>query len=724
MRRRPRSSKALGLALLVAVLLPAVLLAEEENLDRLKPELKKEVRETYVQIKKDPQFQVLEGRLKGNMRNRTVVDSYLSFLPISPLEMYRIDRWTHRWLMPMPDYIEVYHERWKELHRAQAKRFYGPSAEPREEEDEEEVSGAYEEFLAGGPAKAITVSTNLNLAHNDPAQIPTGFQSEVHIVVNPNNPQQMVAASNTAKFAWTCGPRTIQAIYYSSNGGATWGFTCAPAPIAYGLDCDALGGLVLGSDPSVGWNRNNEVFLNYMAICGVAGVPYTAVVIAKSSNGGATWTPQGIIKNSWPTGDFEDKNFLAIDTNLTSPYKGRMYSCWVRNSDGKIAYSTNNGVNWTEKDLPTLPQGNSDIVCDMAVQRNGTVHVMLETALCDAVECTDSWLYYTRSTDGGNTWSTPTLIADLNFSAFSADSCPDAQSDRCVISMGSIDVDNTWGNCAGTVYATYADKPTTGTANNMDVFVKRSTNGGSTWGSAVRVNDDGAGGKVQFFPFLTVDQIKGHPVLAWMDGRNDPNNKAVDVFTTRSVNCGINYKKNVQVTKPSAEFNNSTISYSDESANNPAHNVNQYGDYIGVDARNARAYIGWTDSRHYFPSFQTDPQKENVGFSIVTFGPAPPQNITLTISSQGITLNWVYTPPSDLAAFNVYLYANNVYTKLATIPVSWTGSSTSRTLSTSARTYTDTAATQSRSYTYVVTATDTAGEEGPYSDPVTIIVTH
>ncbi len=705
---------------MVALLLPVALLAEEENLDRLKPEFKKEVRAAYTQLKNDPRYQVVEGRLKGNMRNRAVVDSYLSFLPISPLEIYRIDRWTHRWLMPMPDYIEAYHERWKELHPTKALRFYGRAERP----PSEGFSGSYEEFLSTGTEKAITVSTNLNLAHNDPSQIPTGFQSEVHVVVNPNNPNQMVAASNTFKFPWTCGPRTIQTVFYSSNGGATWGFTCAPSPIAYGLDCDALGGIILGSDPSLSWNRNGEVFLNYMAICGVGGAPRTAIVIAKSSNGGATWTPQGIIKDSWATGAYEDKNFLAIDTSLSSPYKDRLYSCWNRDSNEKIAYSTNNGVTWTEKDLPTLPLGGTDIVCDMAIQKNGTVHVMIETALCDAVSCTDSWLYYTRSTDGGNTWSTPNLIADLNFAAFSDDACPDAQADRCLISMGSIDVDNTSGPCNGTVYATYADKPATGTVNNMDVFVKRSTNGGSTWNSAVRVNDDGAGGNVQFFPFLTVDQVKGHPVLAWMDARNDPSNQAVEVFATRSVNCGINYKKNVQVSKPSAEFNNSTISASNESAANAAHNVNQYGDYIGVDARNARAYIGWTDSRHFFPAFTTDPQKENVGFSIVTFGPPPPQNITLTLSSSGITLTWTYSPPTDLASFNVYLVANNVYTKIATVPVSWTTTTSSRTLATSSRTYTDTTATQSRSYSYVVAAVDTAGEEGPYSDPVTIVVSH
>lgn len=713
MRKGTRFIRALGFTLVAALLVPVALLAEGEVRDRLKAEVKKEVQDTYTRVKKDPQFQVLEGRLKGNMRNPAVVDSYLSFLPISPLEIYKIDRWRGRWLMPMPDYIEAYHERWKQLHPGEARRFYGRPAKPQSEG----FSAAYEEFLSEGTEKAITVSTNRNLAYNDPVQIPTGFQSEVHIVVNPNNPNQMVAASNTFKFPWTCGPRTIQTIFYSSDGGATWGFTCAPSPIAYGLDCNALGGIILGSDPSLGWNRNGEVFLNYMAICGVGGAPRSAIVIAKSSNGGATWTPQGIIKNSWATGEFEDKNFLAIDTHATSPYKDRLYSCWVRDNNQKIAYSSNNGVTWTEKDLPTPPQGGADMICDMAIQKNGTVHVMIETETCDDVQCYDAWIYYTRSTDGGNTWSTPTKISDLNFTAFGSDSCPDAQADRCIISMGSIDVDNSGGPCNGTLYATYADKPATGTANNMDVFVKRSTNGGATWSSAVRVNDDGTGGKVQFFPFLTVDQIKGHPIVAWMDARNDPNNKAVEVFATRSVNCGVNYKKNVQVSKPSAEFNNSTISYSDESANNPAHNVNQYGDYIGVDARNAKAYIGWTDSRHYYPAFQTDPQKENVGFAIVTFGPPAPKNIVLTINSSGVKVTWDYTPPADLSAFNVYRVANGVYTKLGTVSASSITVS-----STSSRTYNDITATSSGSYAYVVAAVDTLGEEGPYSDPITIIV--
>lgn len=710
LREKPRSVKILGLSLMVALLLPAVLLAEKR--DRPQQEVKKEIQDAYSRLKKDPRYQVLEGRLKGNMRNGKVVDSYLSFLPISPLEIYRIDRWRGRWLMPMPDYIEAYHERWKQLHPAEARRFYGREPKPQSEG----FSAAYEEFL-NVETKATTVGANLNLAHNDSSQIPTGFQSEVQIVVNPNNPNQVVAASNTLKFPWLCGPRTIQAMYYSSDGGATWGFTCAPSPIAYGLDCAALGGIILGSDPALVWNTNNEVFFNYMAICGVGGAPRTAIVVAKSTDGGASWTPLSVIRDSWATGEVDDKPFFAIDNHATSPYFGRLYSCWARDGNQKVAFSSNAGLAWTERDIPTVPGANYDMICDMAVQKNGTVHMMLETSLCGEVSCSDSWLYYTRSTDGGNTWSAPIKISDLNFTAFGSDSCPDAQADRCIISMGSIDVDNSGGPCNGTLYATYADKPANGTVNSMDVFVRRSTNGGATWNAPVRVNDDGAGGNVQFFPFLTVDQIKGHPVVGWIDARNDPNNRAIDVFASRSVNCGINYKKNVQVSKPSAEFNNSTISSSDESANNPAHNFNQYGDYIGVDARNAKAYVAWTDSRHYFPAFQADPQKENIGFATVTFGPPAPKNITVTISNSGVSVSWDYSPPADLSAFNVYRVANGVYTKLGSVPAS-----SVTVTSASSRTYNDTTASSDGTYAYVVAAVDSAGEEGPYSDPITVIV--
>jgi hypothetical protein len=40
---------------------------------------------------------------------------------------------------------------------------------------------------------------------------------------------------------------------------------------------------------------------------------------------------------------------------------------------------------------------------------------------------------------------------------------------------------------------------------------------------------------------------------------------------------------------------------------------------MGLDVLNGKAYVGWTDTRHYFPSFFTEPQKDNIGFALVDF---------------------------------------------------------------------------------------------------------
>src|SRR5215210_8196418 len=105
--------RALGLALLVALSVPMMLAAEGVS---LKPELKKEVRDTYKRLQKDPDYLAMRNTLKGHMLNRAVVDRYLTYLPISPLEIFNLDRWAHRSLMAVPDFIEAYHERWKQLH--------------------------------------------------------------------------------------------------------------------------------------------------------------------------------------------------------------------------------------------------------------------------------------------------------------------------------------------------------------------------------------------------------------------------------------------------------------------------------------------------------------------------------------------------------------------------------------------------------------------------------
>ncbi len=568
----------------------------------------------YQELLGDPTYQSLDRGLAGHLDDRAVVDRYLEYLPISPLEIHKLDMHLKRYEVATPRILAEWHRRWVELHRKEAEALYGEDAVEAILSGAPE--GAWEEL--GGGATDATVDTNRNSASTFSPQ-PTDYQGEIQLKVNPANPNQIVSAANTwDDIGGSCGDFGLQAAFYSSDGGATWGYSCPPDDTAYGLNCASFGGGTFGSDPAVAWDASGNVYLEYMLLCFTSPNTYRyAVVVARSSNGGASWSPQGIVKSSWGSaGTVEDKEFLAIDTNPGSPFFGRMYTCWDRNNDEKFAYSTNGGATWTEVNLPNV---SIDLGCDIAVEDDGTVHVVWDTLTC-TFNCTNERLFYTRSTNGGVSWSSPVQVRDYNLTGFSGTNCPDAQNDRCIGPFGTIAVDNSGGACDGTLYVTFTDY-SSGGVNNSDVWLTRSTNDGASWSAPILVNDDGLTGRIQFHPYMEVDQGAGHVVVGWHDARNDSGNDAVDYFLARSTNCGVSFEANVQASQPSSEFNNSGISFSDEnSADNPGYNPNQYGEYMGVDALGGKAYLAWCDTRHYFPSFTSEPQKENVGFAVVDFG--------------------------------------------------------------------------------------------------------
>jgi len=700
--------RMLSLALAIAIAVPA---AFADGLGPMSPEERQALFDTVTRLKHDPQFQALKGQLKGNLNNRAVVDQYLSYLPISPMRMLQAEMEMGRFEFAIPTIIHRQHQRWLELHPGMAGQ-YNESREAEGEIGESGIESSLRQAVA-----AATVDPNRNAASTS-SPAPTEYQGEIQIVVNPNNPNQVVASANTwDDMGGACGDYGLQAIFYSGDGGATWSYTCSPDDSAYaGMDCGALGGGTFGSDPALSWNANNEVFLNYMLICYNGNYLYS-MVVARSADGGATWNAQGIIKNGWVTATLEDKNFYAIDTNAGSPFNGRHYTCWDRSNNEKFAYSSNGGSTWTEVDLPTAG-GGVDLGCDIAVQKNGTVHVIWNSLSCLA-NCSNEQTYYTRSTNGGVSWSTPVLVVDPTLVGFSNKNCPTAQNDRCIGPFGAIDVDNSGGACDGTLYVTYTDFTSGGgrTVNNSDIWVKRSTNNGATWNAAVRVNDDAAGGNVQFHSFLVVDQTSGNPVVAWHDARNDTNNRRLDIYASRSTNCGVSFEANTKVSNASAEFNNSSISYSDHnSLDNPNYNPNQTGEYLGLDARGGKAYVAWSDTRHFFPAFTTEPQQENLGFARLDFGAAPPPDttppaaptgLTATPGKRKITLNWTANAEPDLAGYNVYRSSTSggTYTLLNGSLV--TGTS-----------YVNSGLTSGATWFYRITAVDTSSNESAVSATV------
>ncbi|HEX4952581.1 MAG TPA: fibronectin type III domain-containing protein [Thermoanaerobaculia bacterium] len=653
-----------------------------------KAELHKRLLPVYLAVKGDRALLALDPGLSGQMESQEAVDRFLKAMPLSPLEYLQIDMEMQRYEIAVPSFMQELHVRWIEINEATARDHYGDALVDALLTRWPVNTG---EEIVGGPE--ATVSTNKNVGSTS-SPAPTAYDGEIQIAVNHRNTNQIVAAANTWNTTIAaCNNNQTQSIFYSSDGGTTWGVTCAPSNNVWNLG--TCTGTVFGSDPALYWNDNNEVFLNYMLLCGTASTTKYSMVVARSTNGGATWTAQGVIKNSWSTTDLEDKNFYVIDNTLASPFYGRHYTCWDRNNNEKFAYSTNNGVNWTEVDLPTAPVGGVDLACEIAVQKNGTVHVVWDSLTCGASTCSDERMWYTRSTNGGVSWSTPVQVRDFNLVGFSGANKPPVADNRGISPFGAVDVDNSGGACDGILYATFSDW-TSGGATETDVWVSRSTNNGATWQAAVKVNDDGLAARTQFHPFLQVDQSNGSVVVFWHDARNDSVNRKVDYYVTRSTDCGLTFEANTKVSQNSAEFNNSGISYTDENTtDNPNRNPNQYGEYLGLDVKNGKAYMAWVDSRHFYPGSSTNAQKENVGFAIVDFGaactpPAAPTGLTATaVSSSQINLSW--TAVSGATSYNVYrsTVSGGPYTNV--------GSSATTTFS-------NTGLTGSTTYFYVVRA--------------------
>jgi subtilisin-like proprotein convertase family protein len=608
-----RMKRTLWTALCLVVLMTTGTALADETMS--KAALHRHLRSAYDAFNRDTSLKTLEKRANANLNDRAAVDALLERMPLSPLEYLQIDMEVRHYEVFIPEYILKLHVRWVELNEKRARELYG------DEQVDHWLSGwpvdtGRDELGDGGWSKAVTVGTNRDVA-STATPAPTDYDGEIQIAVNPHNLNQMVAASNTFGSSAACNNQATQGIFYSSDGGTTWNHTCAPSNNVMGLG--TCSGTIFGSDPAVTWNDNNEVFLNYMLLCGTATTTQFSMVLARSADGGATWVKQGIIKNSWATGTGEDKNFYAIDTTPTSPFYGRHYTCWDRDNNEKMAFSSTNGTSWTEVDIPTAPVGGIDLGCDLAVQKNGTVHIIWDSLACGA-NCTDERTWYSRSTNGGVSWSAPIQVHDHNLTGFSGANSPPAADARSIGPLGAIDVDNSGGACDGTLYATYGDFAS-GTVADTDIWVTRSTNNGATWSAPVKVNDDGLAGRTQFHPFLQVDQSNGNVVVAWHDARNDVNNRKVEYFTARSTNCGVSFEANVKVSQPSAEFNNSGISTTDENTtDNPNRNPNQYGEYLGLDVKSNKAYLAWCDTRQFFPGSSTNTQKENLGFAVVDFG--------------------------------------------------------------------------------------------------------
>jgi hypothetical protein len=177
-------------------------------------------------------------------------------------------------------------------------------------------------------------------------------------------------------------------------------------------------------------------------------------------------------------------------------------------------------------------------------------------------------LMFDRSADQGTTW----LPQDVNVTGEHINWIYSIPGINLGVSFPIIACDRSGGTYSGSIYICWADKRNGG--SDADVFVARSNDGGLTWSLPVRVNDDPPG-RHQFFPFLTVDQETGKVWAVFFDRRNysDAN---TDVFMAVSEDGGETFTNFKVSESPFLPFN--TVFF---------------GHYLGLTAHNDHVFPVW-----------------------------------------------------------------------------------------------------------------------------------
>jgi hypothetical protein len=174
---------------------------------------------------------------------------------------------------------------------------------------------------------------------------------EPHLAVDPHKPKHLVATWQQDRFP--TGGALSNVTASSRNGGRSWRQELVP-----GVSRCTGGDYERASDPWLGFGPEGTAYLATLPGGGV--LPAPAMIVNRSPNGGRSWSEPVFADRRSDVVGFNDKETLTAD-----PFRaGAAYMVWIRNR------------------LVPTPSGPSST----------------------------NDLYFTRTVDGGRTWSTPALI--------------------------------------------------------------------------------------------------------------------------------------------------------------------------------------------------------------------------------------------------------------------------------------------------------------------------
>ena len=412
-------------------------------------------------------------------------------------------------------------------------------------------------------------------------------ETEPFIAVNPTNPDNMIACWHQDR--WSNGSAQGVAGAWTTDGGATWTHFSIGFTRCSGGAPESTGDYQRASDPWISFGADGAAY--YMALVSDRTTARNGMAVAKSTNGGATWTDPIIIKSNNARGvraasHFHDKNTLTAD-----PYDANLvYATWTlfRNQSYALLFSrsTDGGMTWG----PARPvnkkekTGDHEIVyfrqgAQIAVLPDGTLlNVFFRNKYDPRARGSFAGIEMAifRSYDQGHHWEksdTPVadiyqtgaidleliIFQDIYYPVRDAGTLPDIAVDR---NNGNIYI--VWQDGRFSPYGL------------SSAAISRSTDGGDTWSAPIPVHDVSDPMHQGFLPTVAVAD-DGTVGVLFYDFRNDAFGDATldtDVFLTM-LDSDLNIMSETRLTDSSFDMRQMLIT-----------GFRGYfpGDYVGLDA--------------------------------------------------------------------------------------------------------------------------------------------
>ncbi len=280
--------------------------------------------------------------------------------------------------------------------------------------------------------------------------------------------------------------------------------------------------------------------------CNSSGCNFDKLLFGASTDGGNSWS---ILQNIAPLGVW-DKPFIAVD-NSGGACDGYIYVVATDFASApviKLIRSTDGGGTWQNPVILNAGHENCDTgAFPVVAKSDGTVYVAWEDGGCIQPGNMPG-IEIVKSTDCGETWSPITTVTTITpvLDPQASSQCG-VQALKGLIRANDFPFVGIHPNDSDLVAIVYNSDPDgdNATGDHSDIYFVRSDDGGSTWITPIKVNDDNTLND-NFMPFLTVSP-DARILVGWYDRREDENNLYMRVWVAMSTNGGDNWTTNFPI---------------------------------------------------------------------------------------------------------------------------------------------------------------------------------